>query len=270
MIVTRDASEPIGYVVLQKDHAALAGQMAAAFGNETFAELEPKALMEFLVVNHDRGWDAADERVQRDAHTGLPYSLVKTPLAELLATGPASVAFNAAHHPYCGLLAAMHVYGLFHGRYGLSDKVVMDFLAGEAKAKAQAMLQDIAASRDLLLSELKANPKAAAWVQPDRLMQNYKALQLFDTLSLYCNEACAGGVEPTQFLNVPRNAVVDVTIKLTPLGQHTYHLDPYPFRARRLTLELDYYEVPVLGMDVDYRLVLDESPRKTALITMVA
>lgn len=270
MIVTKHPKGAIGHVVLQKDHADVAHQLAVAFGNRDFAPLAPRDLMEFIAMNHDRGWDAADADVSRDPRTGLPFNLVNTPLDALLATGPRSVDFNSGFHEYCGLLAAMHIWGLYHGRYGLSDKIVVDFLVGPARTKADAMLVVVKAKEQELLARLRANQEFRAYVEPAALMRNYKLLQFFDTLSLYFNEAAGVAGEGTHFLHVPKTEQTDVTIALTPLGDKIYRLSPFPFHGSTLEVRHRVHKVPVMNIDVDYRQVLAESETVTEVIKLVA
>ena len=272
MIVSSYASPQTGHVVLQNDHAALASQLADAFGNSDFEAPEPRELMQFLVRHHDRGWDETDESIGRNPATGLPFSLVNTPLDELLLSGPRSVAYNRRHHPYCGLLAAMHVWGLFNGRYGLSDKIVVNLLQGEAKIKVDAMLETIRTSRDELLHDLTSHPILAPLVEPAKLMQNYKLLQFFDTLSLYFNEN-AGRLDTypsSQFLNVPQARDRDVTVTLKSLGDRVFRLSPFPFRDKELALQHKVFEIPVLDIEVDYQKVFAEAKWTNESITLVA
>lgn len=274
MIVSSHASPKTGSVILQRDHAELASQLALAFGNDVFEAMEPYDLMQFLVLNHDRGWDETDARIGRNPNTGLPYSLVNTPLDELLTSGPRSVDFNSRHHPYCGLLCSMHIWGLFNGRYGLSDKIVVDKLAGDARVKVEAMLQTILAKRDALTLALNQDVVMRPYLAHDKLMQNYKLLQLFDTLALYFNDnaSCKGDYPPSRFIHVPLSKDKDTTLNLEPLDHGLFRLSPFPFRARKLTIRQRVYSVPIidLDLDLDYNLVLAESPCDFETITLVA
>ena len=42
--------------ITQPDHAALAGQFAVHWGNETFERPEPSAAMTLVATTHDDGW----------------------------------------------------------------------------------------------------------------------------------------------------------------------------------------------------------------------
>ncbi len=63
------------------------------------------------------------------------------------------------------------------------------------------------------------------------LFHNYKLLQFFDTLGLYfCMESSDARGE-SAFLNVPRTVGDDVTVTVTPVGEETYRVSPYPFAS---------------------------------------
>ena len=191
MIVVGDKNEKVGRVVLQKDHTELALQIARGFGNETFAAPAPREHMEFLALHHDRGWDEIDENIGRNPDTGLPYGLVQTPMDQLLASGPRSAEFNTQFHPYCGVLSSMHIWGLFNGRYGLSDKIVVDLLEGEVRKQADLMLDGELARQEQLKAILEKDPMFSELIQEPKLMQNYKLLQFFDTCVVLAGRRCA-------------------------------------------------------------------------------
>lgn len=259
MIVTGLESQSAGRVVLQKDHENLAWQIAKNFGNEVFASPEPKDFMEYLALNHDRGWDEIDQGIGRNPDTKLPYHLVQTPMADLLESGPRSVEFNTNFHPYCGLLASMHVWGLFNGRYGLSDKVVVDMLQGQQRLDADRMLDGELDRQEMLKEELACSPVFRKLIKKPKLMQNYKLLQFFDTLSLHFNEMVTPGCADTKFLNVPINEQEDVTVELSSLGDWVFRMAPFPFAGNEVVLNLDHYEVPKMNEDVDYQKLFKDS-----------
>jgi hypothetical protein len=270
VIVSYFKNEKFGRVVLQKDHSDLAAAFAQCFGNGRFSPLEPRELMEYLVRNHDRGWDSVDERIERNKETQLPYHLIETPLDQLLETGPSSVRYNAAVHPYAGLLVAMHAWGLFNGRYGMSDKIAVNMFTGEDQKRASQMLDSLLKDQRELKIQCEKDEYLTPFLTEDRLMQNYKLLQFFDTLSLYFNQAAGIQGEKASFLNVPLDASQDVSISLTPLGQKHYRLDPYPFEGQKNKFLTRYYEVPLMNEDVNYQIVLHEVPVKTETLILVA
>ena len=270
MIVSHKKEDPYGRVVLQRDHAALVHQIGGLFGNEQFERPEPWHLLKFVFLNHDRGWDRVDAGIQKDPQTGLPYSLVATPMEELLASSTASANFNTQNHPYCGLLSSMHVWGLFNGRYGLSDKVVVDSLPLESKQKALGMLAAELDRQETLKLELQKDAEFSGYLEKERLMQNYKLLQFLDTLALYFNEELSGSGKETSFLHVPKSKKEDCTVRLMPLGDHRYRLSPYPMQQKEVTLVMRTFRVAKsYDENVDYKAIFGRGPYKDITITLV-
>ena len=141
-----------------RDHLDLVGQLGRGFGNSEFDPLTPRDLMEYAVANHDAGWLPIDRELGIDPETDLPPNLLRTPLGELVKTGPGSASFNEAHHPFCGLIVSMHACGLLNGRYGLSDKIVVDVLPEDAQPMFARMLETEGDRQERLKAELAANP----------------------------------------------------------------------------------------------------------------
>jgi hypothetical protein len=234
------------FVVNQTDHTAFAGELARHFGNERFARLEPAGPVLELVSWHDEGWTDLDDRVLQDPDTGLPYHLVRTPLDELVVTSGLSPVRNEARHPFCGLLSSMHTYGLYNGRYGMSDFIFVDAIPAESRPRVDAMLAAELARQERLTDELRSDPATAPLADEALIMQVYKALQFFDTFSLYvqCEHPSRHG--EAAFPNVPvdRDPANDVTISVTPLGGSRYRLDPFPF-------DVDPFEPATTGRYLD-------------------
>ena len=218
-------------------HTKLAGQFAVHFGNAEFEGLEPRELMIYVVSHHDAGWRELDAAVQRDPSTGLPYHLVQTPLDWIIKTSSASPDFNGKHHAFCELISSMHSWGLYNGRYGMSDKVLLDNIAGEHRDAVEAMLAHEKARQDKLIEQLSSHSATAEWVASDKLFQSYKQLQFFDTLALYFNCSSPQQRTATTFEHVPINCAQDTRISITPLADDCYRLSPFPFNENNLMCE---------------------------------
>ncbi len=233
MIVQTAPEGEAHFVVLQADHARASGQLALAFGNADFGELYPKDLMEFVVAHHDEGWTPVDAEVNRDERTGLPYHLTQTPLPDLVRTGNLTPDFNEARHPFCGVISSMHFYGLYHGRYGLSDKLFIDTLTDEHKPLVDDLLSGELARQQRLKKQLRADGHGD-WAQDDFLFHNYKLLQFFDTLSLYFHMVHAKARAEATFQNLPRGLGDDVTVTVRPVSKNAYGISPWPFGEEAL------------------------------------
>lgn len=229
MIVQSAESGKPHFVILQTDHARMSGQLAQAFGNADFADLEPHEPVAYVVAHHDEGWAELDAQVLQDPDTGLPYNLTKTPLPRIIATGSGSPNFNEKHHPYSGLLSSMHTYGLYHGRYGLSDKVFIDLIPPQFKEQVTMLLAGELTRQTRITAQLAADPVTSGWVDDEFLFTNYKLLQYFDTLALYFHMVHDGARADSEFPNVPRVIGDDVTVTIRPIDRTIYTLAPWPF-----------------------------------------
>lgn len=216
-------------IIHQLEHTRLAGAFIRVFGNQKFLQLSPAELMEYVVTHHDQGWSILDDTPEQDPETGLPYNLIKTPLHLLIQTLSGSPEFNGQHHPYCALMASMHTWGLYNGRYGLSDKIFINAIAPEYRALVKAKLDQELERQARLTQQLELDPMMAPHVQQAALFRNYKALQFFDTFALYLNMTHPSLLQPTTFLHVPALAGQDVAIDARPVGDHSIALSPFPF-----------------------------------------
>jgi hypothetical protein len=218
------------------EHTAFAGLLAEHFGNAAFQSLEPREEMLYLVAHHDAGWADIDALALRDPETGLPYHLVQTPFELILRTSAASPDFNERRHAYCGLLSSMHSWGLYNGRYGLSDKHLIEALPQDKRSAAEAMLSREERRQSDLIGKLRGGGETESWVEPPELMRNYKLLQFFDTLALYFHCTDEALRTEASFDHVPRALGNDATVTLSPLGDGVYRLQPYPFDEPQLRL----------------------------------
>ena len=235
VIQSTPAGEP-QIVITMAEHRTLAGRFARAFGNAAFEPVAPRDEVLYIVDHHDAGWADVDTKAAIDSKTGLPYDLRDTPFETIVETSRASPEFNSRQHAYCGLLSSMHSWGLYNGRYGLSDHILLDTLAAENRSAADEMLEGELSRQERLKAELAGNPETAAWIEQGHLFQNYKQLQFFDTLALYFNCAHEGARVEQSFMHVPRNAREDVTVMVRPAGEGVYHVSPYPFADDPLRL----------------------------------
>ena len=253
MIVQRapgGVSDTPHFVIAMHQHTAFAGTLAANFGNDDFAGLEPAEPMQFIVDHHDQGWADLDATAPQDPATGLPYNLTATPLPQIVATSAGSPAFNETHHPFSGIISSMHTYGLYRGRYGLSDKIFLDSIGEDLRPEVDAMLAAEEARQSRLKEQLAVSDPDHA--TDDYLFHAYKQLQFFDTLSLYMHLAPEGERGESEFHNVPRAVGDDVTISIVEHPGAVYEVDPYPFVTDELELATDgrYLAPPPVGTDL--------------------
>jgi hypothetical protein len=226
--------------------------------------------MEHLVTHHDDGWDVVDAEIGRDAETGLPWNLVKTPLPQVVKSSSRGPDLLEAFHPYCGLLSSMHSYGLYHGRYGLSDKVFMKMIPAEHRPAVEDMLAREVGRQERLKAKLKADPAFAPLVEEQALFSNYKLLQFFDTLALYFNCTHEGARGVSTFANVPRQVGDDVTIKVSRVEAGVYRVAPYPFAAEGLDVVCAYRRLAPQAEGVSMTEALAAAPLELETVRFVS
>ena len=160
--------------VMMHEHTALCAQFARAFGNDRFESLSPLDLMIYVIGHHDAGWTEFDRDPVTDEKTGLPYNLVETPAKHITVTSRLSPDFNERQHPYCGLISSMHSWGLYNGRYGLSNLVLIDRIPQHDRPLATRMLDGELSRQKKLKEEIGKDSSA---VRLARREENFSELQ---------------------------------------------------------------------------------------------
>ncbi len=270
MIIQTAAEGQPHFAIEQADHARMSGQFASQFGNRQFAKPVPHDLMVYIVSHHDEGWQPVDGLREQSPATGLPHHLTQTPLPYLIRTSKGSPDFNEKHHAYCGLLSSMHTYGLFNGRYGMSDFIFIDKIAEEHKAAAQQMLADELARQERLKAALAADPETAAWVEQTALFNNYKLLQFFDTLSLYFHMTHAEARKEASFLNVPDGQGNNLMLQIAPRGDGSYALSPFPFEDESIEVRVEGRFITPQPQGADFAHIFQTTPRQVQSYRLVA
>jgi hypothetical protein len=228
------------FVSTMAEHNDLCGQFVRAFGNDVFEAPSPRNEMIYVVSHHDYGWNDWDAAPALDPRSRLPAGLAQTPPEVTIDSNTKSPEINERHHPYCGLLASMHSWGLFNARYGFSEFRVRPGgstsvpIPKGREDEANTFLDGERARQDRLRAALAANPDTRALVEEAHLFKCYKQLQFFDTLALYFNlrHESERGVEV--FTHVPKSETEDADVTVTPVGGGTYTVDPFPFAGDRL------------------------------------
>jgi hypothetical protein len=153
--------------IRQRDHAALAGALAEAWGGG-FPELRPRGAVALAIRRHDDGWRERDEAPVLDPTSGMPFTYRAIPLADALDVAERSVARVGAVDPYAGWLVSRH-FASFHA----------DSETPEARTWVTAQV----GHRAELLS--RAWPRVGREaLHPHVLEGNLDVLQLLDGLSL--------------------------------------------------------------------------------------
>ncbi len=239
---------PTGWwLVTHPNHARLAGDFAAKWGNAHFRSPQPRERVLHGIRTHDDGWAA------RDAHPsitreGMPsafsvelvgkYSAFEEiDLVDYLAVRDRAVRLIAEADPYAGLLISLHTQNLLTARADRSTIVpeqlpLLDqFLAAQARYQS-ALLERIGVDETLEPSER----------QPQAIQEHFRLLQACDNLSLL---ACVDYRAPAHLLHpLPLRDGGTSEIRVLPLAPRHFQLEPWPFDAPKLEFSFPARHVP--------------------------
>jgi len=253
------AETPDSYrFVTQPEHAAQVGRFAEAWGGGAFAEPSPRAPVVMAAALHDAGWhdyDLAPHLVD-----GTPASVLDTTREEWVAFYDHGIDEVTARDPYAGLLCAMHGAGVRRRRYGTHSDLpdTSDEFAAfiDAQESRQLSLVDRLADHDHYADHVDGTDRRALEALHDGrgpsaesdVVHNYRLLQTWDRLSLFCcttvdhETARLGGVPVAP-------GEPDVELSVRPVDETTFAVDPFPFDESPLSAPVRTRTVPRDGVD---------------------
>jgi len=224
-------------LVEQIDHAALAGQLAAAWGAGPFASASRSLIR--AAHRHDDGWALWDRCPLLNAD-GSPLSFLQAPVPPLLRAYQACADAVADEDPHAGLLVSLHISGLRRGRYGRGPG------SGRQALRAAEVNEDPRITRFVADEEgRQATLRKILGLPREQEAHEYALLQLFDILSLHF---CLSDLDAGQGRVFDRVATVagaaDSSLELTPHAPRHIRVEPWPFGQRPLRLSLRRRQLP--------------------------
>lgn len=190
------------WLVSQPDHAAVAGQLAAAIGAKWMPELSGDAIKAIAV--HDEGWAASDRAALRQR--SRPHSFIEVPPAEFVRAWTGSIEHAARVAPLAGIMVSRHFCRLLRGRAESPSETQPD----------QALMQGF------LQSESERQQRLSVGLREAEIEALVDVLQLCDVLSLYL---CCGATEEIEF----PQSFGGRKIRLRCTGADAFVLNPSPF-----------------------------------------
>ena len=241
----RIETDAVWTLVEHREHAQLAGRLAAHWGNSEFAAPEPRADILEAVFHHDDAWAArdSDPRLTRQGRpsafsaelVGKYSAFEEIDLADYLAVRGRAAEAVAADNPYAAVIISMHTVDLLTRQADLSGlsrtdlALHKDFIDGQRR-------------RQLELIALAAGRAPAGAVTPERLLRAFEFLQACDSLSL---AACVRFPRPIAMQHRhPRRDGTLAGLQCVPLGDDAYRVEPFPFDTDVLRLEVPCRDVP--------------------------
>jgi hypothetical protein len=203
----------------QPSHAWLSGQLARAWGNERFGALEPREEVCLAAEQHDAGMAAWDAAPTLNPQTGLPHSFVEVPVETHVELWSGAWEVVLPQSRYAALLVSMHGTALYAMRdlSKLDDRqadLVRAYLTGqrEVQRRLRESLDDTAG-----------------------VDRNQRLIWTWDAFSL----ALCLDWAPHRLSAVPTAGEEALDVELTPAGERTVRIEPWPFASERVRVRTE-------------------------------
>lgn len=236
-------------VVLQTDHSRVAGQLAAHWSNDTFAEPKPWFSMILAAQEHDNGWWEWELKPTLNAQAKPPdyVSAGGIPRDVHVTFDRHGITRVLEQDRYAGLMVSMHQAGLNNQGFGMLPHMP----DRSAMPEVAQFLREQEELRGTLIEELRRSQAFAPYVSDEQIWTNYKLIEVFDQLAqVLCNRYPLNSTArkngpPTILKHVPvAPGADDVTLTFEAVGQRSAVLRPYPFDVDPLAISFPARLVP--------------------------
>lgn len=262
------------WLVTHPEHARLAGDFAAHWGNELFAPPEPRGPVLHAIYAHDDGWLARDAEPNATSQ-GIPaafstelvgkYSAFEEiDLRSYLAVRRQAVQAVAQEDPYAAILISMHTYNL------LAERADRSTIKPEELGWLDAFLVEQKTLQSLLRGQLLgAKTVAVEHLLPRALHTQFTVLQACDNLSLLSCVDYSGDATLLHPFRLSDGAVTDIAV--ARLRERSFCLAPYPFDEEGLVFPLHARFVHGRTMTTDeLRERFEQAPLQTLEVRVTA
>ena len=207
-------------LIQQVDHAHLAADIAAVWGNDEVSPLPLSPLLLPTIRHHDDGWRVWSESPRIDPKTGWPRNFTEMPMPVATALWRDSITQCAERSPLAGVWVSRHFCWLAENARQHRDEEKDEVAAIDAFLANQAHWQF--EWQELLTTEFDT-----AEFEPLAEI-GYRYLQFFDSVSLWL---CCDTADLFQS-DIPATK----GIRFANNDSQTIHIDPFPLSVDRLEL----------------------------------
>lgn len=249
-------------LISQVDHARIAAEIAAVWGNERVATLLLPDQLVPAIRHHDDGWQEWSKSPRIDRETGEPRNFTEMPMRE--ATGLWSKSIAVCSGRADTLRQADDAAGRLSDLGGLWVSRHFCWLAERALESRQDDVEECRALERFLdaQSQLQAELRRQAVRDFEEcdvgslIEIGFRYLQFFDGLSLWL--CCAERSEPLDF-ELPDGQ----TVRLDPQSSSRITVTPYPLSVERLELAVQARRIPIRRFldDNDLHAALRDAPQ---------
>jgi hypothetical protein len=229
-MIILDASNGHLTLITQTEHSHLVGELAAHWGNASFAAPEPYDSVSRAAVFHDYGWLRYETAPQLNPATERPYQFLELPFSQDQTDAYQwCIDWLTGIDPYSGLIVSMHRTGLWKNRYDTMIHPSGKYDLKGLRPEIQALIDHNEARQQAQQAELS---ESQVWT-------NYRLMQVWDLLGLYfcCQKPYDDYIEPVP-VSYAGDRGTDVRLTMQPAGEGRVAFDPYPFNERPLRVEM--------------------------------
>jgi hypothetical protein len=245
-------NESLLVLVLQTDHSRIAGLLAAHWGNDEFASLNPYASMVLAAQEHDSGWwdweikPTLNEQGYPSDYIGSIKHLGQGVWLDLYRR---AIERLATRDLYAAYFVSMHGEALLTQGMGLLPSMP-DYTGDPAVQKFIAQQKELRAG---WLPTLQKNQALTAVTTETHLWTNFNLMEVFDQFAQFvCNRyplnSQARNNGPTNTLsNIPVPVAAghdDVTLTLDIRNEKEAIVHPFPFDVSPLVVSFQGRRVP--------------------------
>jgi len=228
-------------LIAQIDHARLAAEIAAVWGNDVVPPLPVSDLLVPAIRHHDDGWQKWAAAPQIDPDTGRPLNFTEMPMAVSTAIWEQSIDICSRQAPLSGIWVSRHFCWLAEQTHQSRKDHAEDLAAIEKFLDAQG-------ERQRRLKEKEAEQThALVSVSPDSLDSlmeaGFRFLQFFDALSIWL--CCEPQSEPHETTLHENGPICWAPLGVTGKGVTGIHAEPFPLSVNRLDLTVSVRIIPV-------------------------
>jgi hypothetical protein len=234
------------WLITHRDHARLAGEIAAAWGNARFRRPEPRARVLKGIACHDDGWAVRDARpsiTRQGKPSAFSTELVgkysafeEIDLGEYLAVRDRAVRIVAEQDAYAGLLISMHTYNLLTAH---ADRTT---IAREGLYLLDAFLDQLRAYQGELRTAIAEDDSLGAEEKSEQtILEHFRLLQACDNLSLLTCVAWDGKANLLHPLPLVDGGTAEVQV--LPMAERHFRLSPWPFAEAEMRFSFPAREV---------------------------
>ncbi len=224
MIIPPDQPHDRTLTISQTSHSWISGQLARAWGNESFARFEPFEPICYAAGQHDIGFLDWENQPTLNLETGLPYSFDELPESLHFAIWRTGIYQLRPVCSYASLIVSLHFYRLCE-RFHRTDS---------QRGEASQFLREQKEYQKSVRDSLSQDPVFEQAIAPEVLSYHRDLIAVWDLFSL---ELCRGRSREFKLPDVPFSSGERGDLRLRQQNEagKLWEVDPWPFAVKSLT-----------------------------------